>query len=124
MGGWCDKNGIALTGHMMEEPTLLSQTSALGEAMRAYRSFTIPGIDMLCAWTEFTTAKQAQSAVHQYGREAMMSELYGVTDWDFDFRGHKFHGDWQAALGVTLSRPTPFMGFHGRRGKARLPGVN
>ncbi len=105
VGGWCDKNGIALTGHMMEEPTLFSQTSALGEAMRAYRAFAIPGIDMLCAWTEFTTAKQAQSAVHQYGREAMMSELYGVTDWDFDFRGHKFHGDWQAALGVTLRVP-------------------
>ncbi len=43
--------------------------------------------------------------MHQYGREAMMSELYGVTDWDFDFRGHKFHGDWQAALGVTLRVP-------------------
>jgi hypothetical protein len=32
----------------------------------------------------------------------MMSELYGVTGWDFDFRGHKFQGDWQAALGVTV----------------------
>ncbi|MFQ9802070.1 MAG: hypothetical protein ACLR23_27780 [Clostridia bacterium] len=31
----------------------------------------------------------------------MTSELYGVTNWDFDFRGHKLQGDWQAALGVT-----------------------
>ena len=30
---------------MMEEPTLQSQTAALGEAMRSYRSFHIPGID-------------------------------------------------------------------------------
>ena len=38
-----------LTGHMMEEPTLrLSQTAALGETMRSYRSFQLPGIDMLC----------------------------------------------------------------------------
>ena len=29
-------------------------------------------------------------------------EECGVTGWDFDFRGHKFHADWQAALGVTL----------------------
>ena len=36
-----------LTGHMMEEPTLKSQTAALGEAMRSYRSFQLPGIDML-----------------------------------------------------------------------------
>ncbi len=101
-GRWCDAHGIALTGHMMEEPTLDSQTRALGDCMRSYRSFGIPGIDMLCAHFELTTAKQAQSAVHQYGRPGMMSELYGVTGWDFDFRGHKLHGDWQAALGVTV----------------------
>ena len=32
---------------MMEEPTLESQTAALGEAMRSYRGFDLPGIDML-----------------------------------------------------------------------------
>ena len=104
-GKWCEEHGLALTGHMMNEPSLASQTAALGEAMRSYRSFAIPGIDMLCASFEFTTAKQTQSAVHQYGREAMLSELYGVTGWAFDFRGHKLHGDWQAALGVTIRVP-------------------
>lgn len=104
-GKWCRDNGIAFTGHMMNEPTLFSQTGSLGEAMRAYRSFTIPGIDMLCDGHEYTTAKQAQSAAHQYGREGVMSELYGVTGWDFDFRGHKQQGDWQAALGITLRVP-------------------
>ncbi|MBE5767310.1 MAG: hypothetical protein E7335_09140 [Clostridiales bacterium] len=104
-GAWCREHGIALTGHMMEEPSLHSQTAALGEAMRSYRGFDLPGIDMLCAFFEYTTAKQAQSAVHQFGREGMLSELYGVTNWDFDFRGHKLHGDWQAALGVTIRVP-------------------
>lgn len=102
LGEWCEKNKIALTGHMMEEPTLSSQTHALGEAMRSYRSFHLPGVDMLCDWREYTTAKQTQSAVHQYGREGMLSELYGVTGWHFDFVGHKGQGDWQAALGVTI----------------------
>ena len=50
-GKWCQKHGLMLTGHMMEEPTLLSQTHALGEAMRSYRSFQLPGIDMLCDFT-------------------------------------------------------------------------
>lgn len=104
-GDWCKENNIALTGHMMEEPTLHSQCAALGEAMRSYRGFGIPGIDMLCARFEFTTAKQAQSAVHQFGREGMLSELYGVTGWDYDFRGYKLHGDWQACLGVTVRVP-------------------
>lgn len=102
IGGWCSENGIALTGHMMEEPTLRAQTCALGEAMRSYRSFQLPGIDMLCDKHEYTTAKQAQSASHQYGRNGVLSELYGVTNWDFDFAGHKSQGDWQAALGVTV----------------------
>jgi hypothetical protein len=102
LGNWCGENGLMLTGHMMEEPTLESQTSALGEAMRSYRAFHLPGIDMLCDRREYTTAKQAQSAAHQFGRPGVLSELYGVTNWDFDFRGHKAQGDWQAALGVTV----------------------
>ncbi len=102
VGEWCDRNGILATGHMMAEETLHSQTTYIGDAMRAYRSFGLPGIDMLCDRHEFTTAKQAQSATRQYGKEGVMSELYGVTNWDYDFRGHKLQGDWQAALGVTV----------------------
>ena len=104
-GKWCEDHGIYLTGHMMEEDSLLSQTSALGEAMRSYRSFGIPGIDTLCDQFLPATAKQCQSAVHQYGKEGMVSELYGVTGWHFDFRGHKYQGDWEAALGVTVRVP-------------------
>lgn len=104
-GDWCEAHGLALTGHMMCEQSLFWQTGAIGEAMRSYRAFHIPGIDMLCNCIELSTAKQCQSAVHQYGREAMLSELYGVTNWDFDFRDHKFQGDWQAALGVTVRVP-------------------
>ncbi len=102
IGSWCEKHNISFTGHMMQEPTLNSQVGSLGEAMRCYRNFQIPGMDLLCDNIEYTTAKQVQSAVHQYGREGMLSELYGVTGWDYDFRGHKRQGDWQAALGVTV----------------------
>jgi hypothetical protein len=95
---------------MMGEETLDYQTVCLGEAMRSYRSFGIPGIDMLCDNREYNTAKQAQSAAHQFGEEgqaggAVMSELYGVTGWHFDFPGHKGQGDWQAALGVAVRVP-------------------
>jgi hypothetical protein len=104
-GAWCVKHNLMLTGHMMEEPTLESQTNALGDAMRSYRSFQFPGIDMLIDRHEYTTAKQAQSAARQYGCPGVLSELYGATNWDFDFRGHKLYGDWQAALGVTVRVP-------------------
>ena len=105
IGEWCGRHGLRLTGHMMEEPTLFSQTHAIGEAMRAYRGFQLPGIDILCDHREYNTAKQAQSAARQYGRPGVLSELYGVTNWDYDFVGHKGQGDWQAALGVTVRVP-------------------
>lgn len=117
IGEWCENHNIKLTGHMMEEPTLLSQTNALGDAMRSYRSFHEPGIDMLCDWREYNTAKQAQSVARQYGRAGVMSEIYGVTNWDFDFRGHKLAGDWQAALGVT--RRVHHLAWSSMKGEAK-----
>lgn len=105
IGAWCEEHGLSLTGHVLEEPTLLSQTGAVGDAMRCYPYFGIPGIDMLCDFHEYNTAKQTQSIVRQAGREGMLSELYGVTGWDYDFRGYKLQGDWQAALGVTVRVP-------------------
>lgn len=116
-GAWCREHGIELTGHMMEEDSLGSQTRSLGEAMRAYRAFGIPGIDMLCDGYNFSTAKQCQSAVHQFAREAMVSELYGVTGWTYDFRGHKLQGDWQAALGVTVR--VPHLAWYSMKGSAK-----
>ena len=116
-GKWCKDHGIALTGHMYKEPKLEVQTFAVGEVMRAYRSFGIPGMDMLCKRFEFTTAKQVQSAVHQYGKEGMLSELYGATNWDFDFREHKLFGDWQAALGVTVR--VPHLSYVSMEGEAK-----
>lgn len=117
IGNWCGQNNLYLTGHMMEEPSLHSQTAALGEAMRSYRSFQLPGIDMLCNNHEFTTAKQAQSATHQYGREGVLSELYGVTGWDCDFRTYKYQGDWQACLGVTVR--VPHLSWYSMKGEAK-----
>jgi hypothetical protein len=102
---WCGRRGIALTGHMLGEASLHGQTRGGGEVMRAMRSFQLPGIDVLSDKLELTTAKQAASLAHQFGREGVLSELYGVTGWDFDFAGHKRQGDWQAALGVTARVP-------------------
>ncbi len=101
IGKWCEKHDLLFTGHMLHEGTLEMQTVCVGDCMRSYRGFGLPGIDMLCNYHEYVTAKQCQSAVRQYDRCGMLSELYGVTNWDHDFRGHKHQGDWQAALGVT-----------------------
>lgn len=105
LGAWCTSNNILLNGHMMEEPTLESQTHSLGEAMRCYRSQTLPGIDLLSDMVEYNTAKQASSVARQNGIRGCMSEIYGCTHWYFTFEGHKGCGDWQAALGITFRVP-------------------
>ncbi|VUC35348.1 unnamed protein product [Clonostachys rosea] len=102
VAGWCRQRNIALIGHMMKEPTLFSQTQALGEAMRCYRNLDMPGVDMLCDAHEYNTVKQATSVARQNGSRGVMSEIYGVTNWTFDFAGHKGSGDWQAAMGITF----------------------
>ncbi len=117
IGAWCDENGIAFTGHYLREPEIDRQCITSGEVMRNYGYMGIPGIDILCDLKEYTTAKQAQSAVHQYGKEGMLSELYGVTNWNFDFRGHKLQGDWQAALGVTVR--VPHLAWVSMKGEAK-----
>ena len=121
VGKWCEENHLLYTGHMMNETSLRSQTVHIGEAMRNLRHFGLPGLDILVDLREPNTAKQAQSVAHQYGREGVTSELYGATNWDFDFRGHKLQGDWQAALGVTHRVPhLYFMSMEGE-GKRDYP---
>lgn len=105
IGEWCRKHDLYMTGHVNGEETLTSQTGNVGDAMRCYPAFGIPGIDMLCDNHQYTTAKQAASIVRQEKKPGMLSELYGATGWDYDFRGYKLQGDWQAALGVTVRVP-------------------
>ncbi|MFR5407945.1 MAG: hypothetical protein ACLTGY_04845, partial [Blautia faecis] len=114
---WCEAHNIAMTGHYMSEPTLYSQTLRLGEAMRCYRKQQLPGVDILCGDPEYSTIKQAVSVARQNGREGVVSELYGVTHWDFDFKGHKLQGDWQTALGVTIR--VPHLAFMSMEGEAK-----
>ena len=103
IGSWCEKNNIALTGHFNGEDSLTSQINIAGiDVMRGYRAFQYPGIDVLCDYYQNVMAlKQLQSAAHQYGRNHVMAELYGVTGWDYSFKGHKRQGDNLAVLGIT-----------------------
>ena len=105
IGDWCERCGLSLTGHVLGEDTLYEAALDIADVMRAYRRMQIPGVDLLCDDVVFNTPIQCRSIVRQYGREAMLSEMYGVTGWDFDFRGHKYQGDWQAILGVNIRVP-------------------
>ncbi len=102
---WCEKNGLPLSGHMLGEDALWETMLDNGDNMRCYKNMQIPGIDILCDDVVYNTPIQCRSVCRQMGKDAMLSEMYGVTGWDFDFRGHKFQGDWQACLGVNIRVP-------------------
>lgn len=105
LGKWSREHNLLFTGHLLGENTLENMTRSIGEVMYTLAHWDLPGCDMLADRHEFTTAKQAQSVARQFGRQGVMCEIYGVTNWDFDFRGHKHMGDWLAALGVTCRVP-------------------
>ena len=100
---WCDKNNMVFTGHVLHEDSFANQTVPNGSVMRFYQHMTYPGVDLLtennrCYWV----AKQISSAARQTGQKWLMSELYGATGWQFDFKAHKAVGDWQALFGINL----------------------
>ncbi len=105
IGTWCAAHGLLSTGHLLGEDSVRGQASIVGDAMRCYREFQLPGIDNLCDNRDFSAAKQAASIARQFHKQGVMSEMYGVTQWDFDFKGYKMAGDWQAALGITARVP-------------------
>lgn len=103
LNDWCIANNIEFTGHVLHEDSLTNQTSPHGSLMRFYEYQGVPGVDVL---TEFNTCywivKQIASAARQLGKKWMLSELYGCTGWQFDFKGQKATGDWQALYGINL----------------------
>lgn len=102
VGEWCEKHGLALTGHVMGEDCLV-QLRCVGAAMRFYEYMQQPGIDLLTErWTVINTVKQCTSMAHQFNRHRRLSESCGGTGWDFPFFAHKALYDWQYALGINV----------------------
>ncbi|XEC96121.1 glycosyl hydrolase [Paenibacillus tarimensis] len=103
IGHWCERNGLAFTGHYLWENNLGTATRVCGAVMPNYRYQQVPGIDMLTEQTnEYITVKQCTSVANQYGRKYVLSETYGCTGWGFTFEGQKWMGDFQFVLGVNL----------------------
>ncbi|MBQ7915543.1 MAG: hypothetical protein IJ315_01985 [Firmicutes bacterium] len=100
---WCQKNHIIFTGHVLHEDSLMNQTVSHGSLMRFYEHMEYPGVDCLgehnrCYWI----VKQLTSVARQLGQKWLLSELYGCTGWQFNFKSHKAVGDWQALFGINL----------------------
>jgi hypothetical protein len=100
---WCEAHGLRLTGHALHEDSLTAQAALQGSLMRFYEFQHDPGVDVLTEGNRNPRiVKQLTSAARQLGKPWLLSELYGCTGWQMNFRSHKEAGDWQALLGINL----------------------
>lgn len=100
---WCKAHDLILTGHILHEDSLAAQTAVSGSVIRYYEHMDRPGIDILGeANRNYHVVKQLASAARQLDKHWMLSELYGGTGWQMNFRSHKWVGDWQTLLGINL----------------------
>ncbi len=106
INNWCEKHNIELTGHALHEDSLSCQLAMAGSMMRIYPHMGAPGIDVLGGSNySYWIVKQLASAARQSGKKILLSELYGGSNWEFDFEGHKAMGDWQSLFGINLRCP-------------------
>ncbi len=100
---WCEENNFLLTGHFLHEDYLTSQAVVTGSLMRMYEYQHYPGVDVIGGFNrKFWIAKQVQSAARQLGQPFILSEMYGLSGWQWNFADHKYVGDWQALFGINL----------------------
>ncbi len=101
---FCEDNNLELTGHYLEEDTLFRQTNVIGAAMPHYEYMQVPGIDHLGRNIEDPlTLKQCSSAAHQFGRNRILCENFGVSGHSMSFEDQKWIADFHFALGVTYT---------------------
>ncbi|MBE3577599.1 MAG: hypothetical protein IMX00_07890 [Limnochordales bacterium] len=100
---WCEENGIAMTGHYLEEDSLVSQATCIGAAMPHYIYQHVPGIDHLGRNIDNPwTLKQVSSVAHQTGKTRVLCEIFGTAGHSMSFADQKWIADFHFALGVNF----------------------
>ena len=103
--GWCENNGIKLTGHYIEETTMGYQIMCCGGVMPFYEYEHIPGIDWLgkASGTVGELApKQVSSVAAQLGKNQVLTETFGCCGWDVTPTELKRIAGFQYVNGVNM----------------------
>ena len=100
---WCDAHGYKLTGHLVLEEDLMSQTVSNGACMPHYEYFHVPGMDWLGRpVTECLTPMQLSSASAQLGKKQILTETYAASGHSVSHDELKRILEWQMVHGVNL----------------------
>lgn len=118
---WCERNGIAYTGHYLEHnwPHPFNRSSPALMSMYEYMHW--PAIDMLMTYLFrqnltirgfmpqpdqlMIGIREAHSAANQFDRPRVLCEAFGAGGWDASFEDFKRIGDWLYANGINFMNP-------------------
>lgn len=114
---WCDEKGIAFTGHASPEEDPLGEVNYMVNLVPCLERMQIPGTDLIT--TKRIGDRQnaimnlsprlVSSVAHQTGKERVLCECFGLTEWDVTLADMKFMADWLLVQGVNLINPHMFM---------------
>ncbi len=100
---WCDKNGVQLTGHYVEENSIGMQLVFCGGIMPFYEYEHIPGCDCLARTVgNPLPAKQVASVARQLGKKQVLTESFGCCGWNVTPGELRSIAGYQYANGVNL----------------------
>lgn len=103
--GWCEENGVKLTGHYIEETSLSGQMLCCAGVMPFYEFEHIPGIDWLGrdSFRKGELApKQVGSVAAQLGKKQVLTETFGCGGWDLSPADLKRIAGFQYVNGVNM----------------------
>jgi len=114
----CKKYNMKLTGHYLEEDSLLKQTKVIGAAMPFYEYMDFPGIDHLGRnINDFLTKKQVSSVSNQLGKERTISELFAGCGHSVTFAELMWIADSNFVLGINYL--CPHLSLYSMKGKRK-----
>ncbi len=103
---WCNERGLKLTGHMLNENSLVSQLTSNGAVMPHYEYFHIPGVDWLgFETTDALNFRQISSVTEQLGINDVLTECGAMIGQGASLQLLKGILDWQMVRGINRFCP-------------------
>lgn len=114
---WCQKHGLALTGHPSASNDMASLRSFHWPGQDVVWHWVLPGNDSNLVGPHSISAKAATSAARAKGVGRIATELFGAYGWQLSIDEAKWLIDWHLARGNNLFIPHAFF-YSVREGRA------
>jgi hypothetical protein len=105
---WCEAHGVALTGHLLIEESLLAMQRFCANPFTVLRPMQVTGVDRIDEQDRKISEKLAASIGHANGRKRILSETFALIGWKLAPPYMKRIIDHQFVRGVNWLAPHAF----------------